>query len=87
MIQGHHLRADHEDRHYGAKYYKYLREMAVSLRDVAMFVCQDDKKKIAVGEPGLPLAGRPPSHVPCLPCACVECVVHRVFRACKYAMS
>ena len=56
-MQGHHLRADHEDRHYGAKYYKYLREMAISLRDVVLFVCQDDKKKIAVGEPGLPLAG------------------------------
>ena len=57
VIQGHHLRAEHEDRHYGAKYYKYLREMAVQLRDVVVFVCQDDKKKIAVGEPGLPLAG------------------------------
>ena len=57
MIQGHHLRAHHEDSHYGAKCYQYLREMAVLLRDVAVFVCQDDKKKIAVGEPGLPLAG------------------------------
>ena len=60
MIQGHHLRAHHEDSHYGAKCYQQLREMAVLLRDVAVFVCQDDKKKIAVGEPGLPLAGATP---------------------------
>ena len=31
--------------------------MAVQLRDIAIFICQDDKKKIAVGEPNMPLAG------------------------------
>ena len=56
-IQGHHLRSDHEDRHFGAKYYKFLREMAVQLRDIAIFICQDDKKKIAVGEPNMPESG------------------------------
>ena len=55
-IQGHHLRGHHVDQYYGAKLYKFLRQLAVLLRDVAVFICQDDKKKVAVGEPGLPLA-------------------------------
>ena len=56
-VQGHHLRKSHPDQHYGVKSYKFLRQMAVDLRDVCLLIFQDDKKKVAVGEPGLPLAG------------------------------
>ena len=33
-----------------------MREYAVKLRNVALFVCIDDKHRIKVGEPGFPLA-------------------------------
>ena len=39
--------------------YKYTKEYAVSIRDLASFVCTDNKHKILVGEPGFPIAALP----------------------------
>lgn len=49
MIQVRQFRKDHEDAHYAAAIFRYLREMAI-------FVCMDDKHRIKVGEPGFTVA-------------------------------
>ena len=74
-VQGHHLRGQHVDSYYGAKYFKFFREMAVHLRRVAVVVFQDDKKKVAVGEPGLPLAATSRTRA-VLVCSQNECSDH-----------
>ena len=44
------------DAHYCAAFWRYMREMAVEHRDIAVLVSMDDKHKVKVGEPGYPLA-------------------------------
>lgn len=49
------LRRDHEDDHYAAAVFKYLRAMAVDMKYAnPVFVCMDDKAKVPIGEPGEP---------------------------------
>ena len=55
-IQTRQLRSDHEDAHYAAALYKYLRSYAVNFSDYCTFACIDDKHNVKVGEPGLPVA-------------------------------
>ena len=56
MIQQRKFRKHHEDQHYAAAIFRYLREYAVKLRDICNLVCLDDKHHLKVGEPGFPVA-------------------------------
>ena len=51
MIQERTTRKAHDGVHYARAIYKYDRVYAVSIRDLASFVCTDDKHKISVEEP------------------------------------
>lgn len=55
MIQQRQFRHSHVDSHYRAALFRYLKEYAIKLRNLAMFVCLDDKHRVKVGEPGLPV--------------------------------
>jgi len=56
VIQKRQFHQDHIDSHYYAAIHRYLREYAVMFRDVAVFVCMDDKHRVNVGKPGVPVA-------------------------------
>ncbi|XP_019855518.1 PREDICTED: uncharacterized protein LOC109584280 [Amphimedon queenslandica] len=56
MIQRRQFRKSHIDAHYCSALFRYMREYAITLRDIAQFVCIDDKHRIKVGEPGFPVA-------------------------------
>ena len=56
MVQARQFRKTHEDAHYAAGIFRYQRELAVHLREHATFVSLDDKHRVKVGEPGLPVA-------------------------------
>ena len=54
-VQSRVLRRDHEDNHYAAAVFKYLRAMAVDMKYAnPVFACMDDKAKVPIGEPGEP---------------------------------
>ena len=54
-VQSRVLLRNHEDDHYAAAVFKYLRAMAVDLVCTKpVFACMDDKAKIPIGEPGEP---------------------------------
>eukprot|EP00117_Sycon_ciliatum_P041383 scpid20457/ scgid30282/ len=54
-VQSRILRASHEDDHYAAAVFKYMRAMAVDLKEHdPLFLCMDDKAKVPVGEPDRP---------------------------------
>ena len=55
-IQRRQLRASHVDQHFCAAQFKYMKEKAVELDKEAILFCCDDKAKIPVGEPGLPVS-------------------------------
>ena len=59
MIQQHMARKAYVDAHYAGAVYKYVREYAVSIRDLASFICINNKSKILVIEPGFPVAALP----------------------------
>ena len=44
------------DAHYCSALFRYLRKYSIRLQDISRFVCIDDKHRIKVGEPGLPIA-------------------------------
>ena len=51
------LRAGHVDAHYCAALFKYMRQAAVSLGgDKVAVYFVDDKAKVPIGEPGLPIS-------------------------------
>ncbi|XP_070556692.1 uncharacterized protein [Ptychodera flava] len=56
MVQQRQLRKPHIDSHYASAYFHYLKEMAIKFRDYVSFLCLDDKHKVKVGEPGVPVA-------------------------------
>jgi len=56
IIQKQQFHQEHIDSHYCAAIYRGLREHAVMIRDMSVFVCMDDKHRIKVGEPGVPVA-------------------------------
>ena len=55
MIQQRMIRKAHDDVHYAGGVYKYTREYAATIRDLASFICTNNKHKTLVGEPGFPL--------------------------------
>ena len=56
MIQKRQFRQNHIDSHYCAAIFRYIREFAIMFRDQAHFVCMDDKHRVKIGEPGVPVA-------------------------------
>ena len=56
MVQKRQFRREHMDSHYCAALFRYMREYAVTYKDLASFVCVDDKHRIKCGEPGHPVA-------------------------------
>ena len=59
MIQQRMVRTAHDDVHYAGAVYKCARECAVSICDLANFVCTGDKHEILVEEPVFPVAALP----------------------------
>lgn len=55
-IQHRQLRVSHPDAHYCAAQLKYLKEMSVELRDLAVLFFCDDKAKVSIGEPKAPVS-------------------------------
>ena len=56
MVQKRQLRKSHEDDHYAAAVFRYLREYAIHCKDYSTMVCIDDKHRLKVGKPGFPVA-------------------------------
>ena len=56
MVQKRQFRQHHIDAHYCGAIFRYLREYAVMFRDFSLFICMDDKHRVKVGEPGIPVA-------------------------------
>ena len=56
MIQKRQFRQDHVDAHYCAAIFRYLREYAVMFGDFSLFLCMDDKHRLKIGVPGVPVA-------------------------------
>jgi hypothetical protein len=55
-IQKRQLRVAHQDQHFCAALYKYVKCKAIELGKYGSFVCSDDKAKVPVGNPGLPIS-------------------------------
>ena len=56
MVQQRQWRKSHEDSHYCACIFRYMREYALMMRDVSVLVCVDDKHCVKVSEPFCPVA-------------------------------
>ena len=56
QVQQRQWRKDHEDTHYAACIFRYMREYAILFHRFSVFACLDDKHKVKVGEPGFPVA-------------------------------
>ena len=56
MVQKRQFRHKHVNARYCAAIFRYMREYALLVRDLAIFVSLDDKHRIKVGEPGYPVA-------------------------------
>ena len=56
QVQHRQWRKDHEDTHYAACIFRYMREYAILFRRFSVLACLDDKHKVKVGEPGFPVA-------------------------------
>ena len=56
MVQSRQFRHTHIDSHYASALFRYEREFAIRYRHFTIFICQDDKHTIKVGEPGCPVA-------------------------------
>ena len=55
-VQSRQWRFSHQDDHYAAASFKYLRHLAIRFRNHTTMVCVDDNHHCKVGEPGYPLA-------------------------------
>jgi hypothetical protein len=55
-IQRRQLRAAHQDQHFCAAMYKYLKTKAIELGKCGSLICSDDKAKEPIGSPGLPIS-------------------------------
>ena len=56
QVQHRQWRKDHEDTHYAACIFRYMREYAILFGRFSVLACLDDKHKVKVGEPGFPVA-------------------------------
>lgn len=55
-VQKRSLRSNHEDSHYTATLFKYLKNLSVKYRDFIMLLSCDNKHTVQVGEPRRPVA-------------------------------
>ena len=51
MVQTRQLQHEHVDGHYAAAVFRYMRELAVQLKNRCTPVSMDDKHNVKVGEP------------------------------------
>ena len=56
MVQKRQFRKTHEDEHYAAAVFRYVREYTIQLKDQCTMVCIADEHRLKVGEPGFPVA-------------------------------
>ena len=56
MVQARVLNHGHVDGYYTVSIFRYLRELAIQLRQSCTLVCMDDKHAIKIGEPNYPVA-------------------------------
>lgn len=56
MVQARQFRKEHKDSHYAAAIYRYQREFSIIYREHSNFISIDDKHRLKVGEPGVPVA-------------------------------
>ncbi len=56
MVQARQLRKWHEDAHYCAALFRYLKEFSIKFRSYCQLIFMDDKHRCKVGEPGVPVA-------------------------------
>ncbi|VDH89562.1 Hypothetical predicted protein [Mytilus galloprovincialis] len=55
-VQRRQLRIDHPDDHYCNAQFRYLKEMAIEMKEHCALLFCDDKAKVSVGEPGSPVS-------------------------------
>ena len=55
-VQSRQLNTDHQDAHYAAAIFRYLKEFCVRFKDNTALVFVDDKASIPICEPGVPMA-------------------------------
>ena len=53
------VRKSHDNDHYANSIYKYAQQYATDIRDLASFICTDDKHKISLSEPGFTFSTLP----------------------------
>ena len=56
MVQARQLRKTHEDSHYCAALFRYLKEFSIKFKDSCSLLFMDDKHCCKVGEPNYPVA-------------------------------
>ena len=56
MVQSRQFRHTHIDSHYRSALFRYEREFAVHYHQFTIFICQDNKHTIKLGEPDYPVA-------------------------------
>lgn len=56
MVQKQKFHKTHDDEHYAAAAFRYMRKYAIKLKDLCTMVCSDDKHRLKVEEPGFPVA-------------------------------
>ena len=56
LVQARQLHHEHFDCHYAAVVFRYMRELAVLLKNRCTLISVDDKHSIKIGEPGYPVA-------------------------------
>ncbi|CAC5421869.1 unnamed protein product [Mytilus coruscus] len=55
-VQSRQFNIDHQDAHYAAAVFRYLKEFCIKFKEFTALVCVDDKASIPIGEPGVPMA-------------------------------
>ena len=56
MVQARQLRKWHEDAHYCAALFRYLKGFSIKFKSYSQLIFMDDKHRCKVGEPGIPVA-------------------------------
>ena len=56
MVQTRQFRQHHMDSHYCAAIFRYLQEYAIQIWEFCKLYCMDDKHRLKVEEPGVPVA-------------------------------
>ncbi|WAR13558.1 hypothetical protein MAR_027738 [Mya arenaria] len=80
-MQGRQLRSRHQDDHYCAALFKYLKCKAIELQDDAILFSTDDKAKVPVGEPGTPISTGVRGRVSLAPAASELCSLDHDMKA------